>query len=344
MSEQTIGTSQEERFLGVRTTIEPPEDDNNAENAENLQIEVVDDRPQEDQRGTAATTAETPEDDGVANDDELQEVGQRVQKRIKKLKWEFHEQRRAKEAAERLSNEAVNYTQNLQTENQRLLRLVSDSQSALSQQSQSRADATMAIAEANFKVAHESGDSAQIAAAQKALTDAQLGRAAAPAVSQKIIDNWKRQVLAESRETAAQQQQYVPEPIQPDPKALEWQDRNAWFGTDPEMTSFAYGVHERLVSNEGIDPSSEEYYELIDSRMKEVFPTQLGINNERTNQSAVVVNTAQPRKAKSVVAPASRNTGARPRTVKLTETQVRLAKRLGLSNEQYAKQLMKEMA
>ena len=134
------------------------------------------------------------------------------------------------------------------------------------------------------------------------------------------------------------------EPIQADPKALEWQERNPWFGVDPEMTSFAYGVHERLVGSEGIDPTSEEYYQLIDSRMKEVFPTHFGSSNERTNNSAVVVETAQPRKAKPVVAPASRNTGARPRTVKLTETQVRLAKRLGLTNEQYAKQLMKEMA
>ena len=76
MSEETVGTSQEERFLGVRTTIEPPEDDNNAENTEELQIEVVDDRPQEDQRGTPATKAETSDDDGVADDDELKEVGQ----------------------------------------------------------------------------------------------------------------------------------------------------------------------------------------------------------------------------------------------------------------------------
>jgi len=341
MSEETQGTTQEERFLGVRTTIEPPEPAAEGNTAEDLQIEVVDDRPQEDQR---ATSQEKTDDDGIANDNELKEVGQRVQKRIKKLKWEYHEERRAKEAAERLSNEAVNYTQGLQTENQRLLKLVADSQNALSQQSQSRADAAMAIAEANFKTAHESGDSEQIAAAQKALTDAQLSRAAAPAVSQKIIDNWKKQVLAESQQVAAQQQQYQPEPIQPDPQALDWQEQNPWFGVDPEMTSFAYGVHERLVGSEGIDPTSEEYYQLIDSRMKEVFPTQFSSGNERTNDSAVVVETAQPRKAKPVVAPASRNTGARPRTVKLTETQVRLAKRLGLTNEQYAKQLMKEMA
>ena len=341
MAEENTATTQEDKFLGVRTTIEPPEKASETEKSEELQIQVVDDRPSEDQRDPVNEKAD---DDGMANDQELQEVGQRVQKRIKKLKWEFHEERRAKESAERLSSEAVNYTAGLQTENQRLLKLVQDSQNALTQQSQSRADANMVIAEENFKNAHESGDSARIASAQKALTNAQLGSAAAPAVSQKIIDNWKNQVMAESRQAAQQQQQYTPQPIQPDAQAMAWQEDNPWFGQDEEMTSFAYGVHERLVNREGIDPSSEQYYQLINSRMKEVFPTQFSGSSQRTQESAVIVDTAQPKRAKSVVAPASRNAGATPRTVKLTGTQVRLAKRLGLTNEQYAKQLMKEMA
>jgi len=341
MSEKTTGTSQEDKFFGVTSTVVVPEKTNNEETSEDLQIEVVDDRPEVDQR---TPLDEKADDDGMANDQELQEVGERVGKRIKKLKWEFHEERRAKESAERLSNEAVNYTSGLQTENQRLLRLVQDSQTALTQQSQGRADAAMIIAEENFKNAHESGDSAQIAETQKALTNAQLGQAYAPAVSQKIIENWKKQVLAESQQAASQQEQYVPEPIQPDAKAMVWQEDNPWFGQDEEMTSFAYGVHERLINREGIDPSSEQYYQLIDSRMKEVFPTEFSSNNKRTQESAVIVDTAQPKKAKSVVAPAGRNAGAAPRTVKLTATQVKLAKRLGITNEQYAKQVIMEMA
>mgnify|MGYP003114775678 FL=1 len=340
MSEQTVRTTDEERFLGVRTTIEPPENVESDADSDNLQIEVVDDRPVEDRRESASTKSD---DDGIANDEEIKEVGQRVQKRIKKLKWEFHEERRAKEAAERLSQEAVSYTQGLQTENQRLLKLVQDSQTALTQQSQHRADANIRIAEENFKKAHESGDAEQIAATQKALTDAQLGRAYAPAVSQKIIENWKQQAMAEDRQLASQQPQYSPEPIQPDAKAVVWQEDNPWFGQDEEMTSFAYGVHERLVNKEGIDPESDQYYDLIDKRMAEVFPAQFSSGNERTNESSVTVDTAPAKKAKSVVAPASRNTGSKPRTIRLTETQVRLAKRLGLTNEQYAKQLMKEM-
>ena len=338
MSDETGRMSEEDKFLGVKTTIEPPAGaDTSADDGE-VKIEVVDDRPEEDQR---ASGAETPEDDGTATDQELSQLGNRAQKRIKKLKWEYHEERRAKESSDRLANEAVNYTQNLQVENQRLLKLVQDSQTALTQQSRDKADASLVIAQENFKRAHESGDSDQITLAQQHLTNAQLAQAYAPAVSQKIIDNWKQQVMAENQQIAAQQQQYIPEPIQPDVKAMEWQERNQWFGVDKEMTSFAYGVHEKLVGDEGIDPESEQYYELIDSRMKEVFPTQFGSSSQRTN-STMVVDTAPPRR-KTVVASASRNSGAKPRTVRLTETQVRLAKRLGLSPQQYAAQLMKEM-
>ena len=337
MADETGRMSEEDKFLGVRTTIETPETKTSASTDE-IDIEVVDDRPEEDQRGVSTSKGD---DDGVASDEEIAQLGQRAQKRIKKLKWEYHEERRAKESSDRLANEAVNYTQNLQTENQRLLRLVQDSQTALTQQSKDKADASLVIAQENFKRAHESGNSSQIADAQQHLTNAQLSQAYAPAVSQKIIDNWKQQVLSENQQIAAQQQQYIPEPIQPDGKALEWQDRNSWFGVDKEMTSFAYGVHEKLVGDEGIDPESEEYYELIDNRMKEVFPTQFGSSNQRTNNT-MVVDAAPPRR-KTVVASASRNSGARPRTVRLTETQVRLAKRLGLTPQQYAAQLMKEM-
>ena len=339
MSDEIGRMSEEDKFLGVRTTIEPPKDAGTDADDDEVNIEVVDDRPEADQRASSVAIGD---DDGTASDEELAQLGNRAQKRIKKLKWEYHEERRAKEASDRLANEAVNYTQGLQVENQRLLKLVQDSQGALTEQSKSRASASLTIAQENFKRAHESGDSEQITIAQQHLTNAQLAQAYAPAVSQKIIDNWKQQVMAEDQQIASQQQQYIPEPIQPDGKAMEWQDRNPWFGTDKELTSFAYGVHEKLVVDEGIDPESEQYYELIDSRMKEVFPTQFGSDDQRTS-STMVVDTAPPRK-KSVVASASRSSGAKSRTVRLTETQVRLAKRLGLTPQQYAAQVMKEMA
>ena len=335
MADEIGRMSEEDRFLGVRTTIDTSKPDE-------VDIEVVDDRPEGDQRAPAA---ETLEEGGTASDEELSQLGNRAQKRIKKLKWEYHEERRAKEASNKLANEAVNYTQGLQTENQRLVQLVQDSQTALTDQAKHRASATLVVAEEAFKQAHESGDSDQVTKAQKDLTNAQLAQAYAPNVSQKIIDNWKSNVLAQDQQLENQAaQQYVPEaPPEPDAKAVSWQESNEWFGQDREMTSLAYGIHERLVGEEGIDPDSDEYYKLIDNRMKEVFPTHFSSDSTSSN-NVVVVDTASRRKANPVVAPASRNNGAPSHKVTLTQTQVKLAERLGITPQQYAAQIIKEMA
>ena len=348
MSDETGRMSGEERFLGVKTTIEPP-----AAEPEQVQeawdVEVVDDRPEEDKRFPdpldekieKARSKDSKESD---DEGELQDYGSKVQKRINKLKNQWHDERRAKEALERMNNEAVGYGQALQTENQRLLRLVQDSQSALTEQAKSRADIALAKAEENFKRAHEVGDAELLAQGQKDLTQAQLAQNWAPRISQNIVDNWKRDVQAQERQNqqqqqALQQQQgYVEPEYSPDEKALSWQESNEWFGTDAELTSFAYGVHSKLVNDEGVDPTTDEYYQLIDQRMREVFPAQFRENN---NQE-VIVETATRRRANPVVAPASRNSGASPRKVTLTRTQIRLAKRLGLTPQQYASQLMRE--
>ena len=336
MSEDTGRMSSEDKFLGVRTTITPPEPDSEGIGtavADEIEVEVVDDRPEEDQRFLS----------GDDNDPELQKYGKKVQKRIKRLKYDFHSERRAKESAEKLSNEAINYTQNLQVENQRLLKLIGDSQNALQQTSKYGADAALVVAQENFRNAHESGDSDQMVTAQKALTEAQLAQVSSSGVSQRVVDNWKQEILSEQRQAShAAPVANAPMP-EPDPEALDWQQENQWFGKDKEMTSFAYGVHERLIRDEGVDPNTPEYYELIDQRMKEVFPTHFS-GNDRGSSDSVIVETAPRRKASTVVAPAARNNGAVPRKVSLSQSQVSLAKRLGLTPQQYAQQLIKEMS
>ena len=333
MADEIGRMSEEDKFLGVRHTIEVPE-------SEEVNVEVVDDRPEDDQRPAGEATSS---DDDMATDEEISNYGSRAQKRIKKLKWEYHEERRAKESSDRPASEAGNYTQNLQVENQRLLKLVQDSQSALNQHSTYGAQAAVAIAEANFKHAHESGESDQIAQAQKALTNAQLAEASAPAVSNRVTEQWKQNVLAEQRQQAQQRPEASPEAPPADPAAVEWQQSNPWFGDDEEMTSLAYGVHEKLVKKEGIDPETQEYYELIDKRMREKFPEYFGVSG-RGSSGSMVVEPATRRKASPVVAPAMRNNGAVPRKVTLTSTQVALANRLGITPQQYAAQLIKEMA
>ena len=341
MSDEIVRTSEEEKFLGVRTKIEPPSETETVAEVGEIDVQVVDDRPEEDQRESAASGP--PSSDGE-HEEELSNVSNRVQNRIKKLKWQYHEERRAKEQSEKLASEAVHYTQGLQTENQRLLKLIQDSQTALVQQSKDRAQASLMVAQENFKKAHESGESDDIAAAQQALTQAQLAQAYAPSYGQQIIDNWRQKIAAEPRQQAPQAQQAAPPASapEPDPKALEWQEQNPWFGNDKEMTSLAYGVHEVLVGEQGVDPDTDQYYQLIDNRMRELFPGYFGGSDGRTNEGSLVVETASRRKANPVVAPAARNNGATPRKVTLTSTQVRLANRLGITPEMYAKQLMKE--
>jgi len=335
MSEDRERMSNEDKFLGVRTTITPPEPDSEGLEAvaEEIEVQVVDDRPEEDQRFLS----------GEGDDQELHKYSKKVQKRIKRLKYDFHNERRAKESAEKLSNEAINYTQNLQVENQRLLKLIKNSQSALEQQSRYGADAALVVAQENFRNAHESGDSDQVVTAQKALTEAQLAQVSSSGISRQVVENWKQEILSEQRQ-AREAAPVADVPVsEPDAEALEWQGENPWFGTDKEMTSFAYGVHERLISDEGVDPNTPEYYELIDQRMKEVFPTHFS-GDDTGSSDSVIVETAPRRKASTVVAPAARNNGAVPRKVTLTSTQVSLAKRLGLTPQQYAQQLIKEMS
>tara|TARA_R110000751_G_scaffold87979_1_gene174119 strand:- start:144 stop:1172 length:1029 start_codon:yes stop_codon:yes gene_type:complete len=342
MSDEIGSMSQEDRFLGVKTTVEPPSDESTSAQIAEIDVEIVDDRPEADRRPAAG--AASP-DDGMATDEEISSYGSRAQQRIKKLKWEFHEQRRAKDKSDRLAGEAVNYTQTLQVENQRLLRLVQDSQSALNQHSKYGAEAAVAIAEANFKQAHESGESDQIAKAQKALTSAQLAEVAAPAVSGRVTESWKQNVLSEQRQEARQQQPSREQVAEDSgsPAAKEWQQNNPWFGDDEEMTSHAYGLHEKLVKREGVDPETQEYYELIDNRMRQKWPEYFSPSSAGSSGS-VAVEPATRRKASPVVAPAMRNNGAAPRKVQLTSTQVALAERLGITLQQYAAQLMKERA
>jgi len=339
MSEETGRMSEEDKFLGVKTAMEPPQKNIEASQGDmfdEVEVEVVDDRPVEDRRDPDPTLKTT--DGDLATDQEIEAYGKRAFNRMKKLKLQFHEERRAKETAERLSGEAVSYTNNLQTENQRLLKLVQDTQKALNEHSKYGASTAVAMATENFKKAHESGDADEIAAAQQALTKAQLAEASAPTVSQRVIDNWKQQVLAEQREAQRTQPRVDLPPSEVlDPQQVEWQDNNPWFGSDKEMTSFAYGVHEKLVVDEGIDPKSQQYYELVDNRMREVFPSYFGSGNK-----TVVAEAASRPRANPVVAPAARSNGASPRKVVLTSTQVALAERLGITPQQYAQQLIKE--
>ena len=280
-------------------------------------IEVVDDTPPED-RGRKPS--EPPED---VTDEELEDYSEKVRKRIQHFSKGYHDERRAKEKAMRERQELERLAQQLVEENKKLKGTVTQNQSVLLDQARKQIAAELEMAKRAYKDAYESGNADALLEAQEKLTTAKLR-------SDKV-ENFKVTPLQEEENEVkpqVQEDQFVPEQIKPDEQAVKWAEANTWFGTDDEMTSFALGLHKKLVSN-GVDPKSKEYYASIDARMRQVFPDQFDEEPIQPVQSKA--------KQSNVVAPATRSTA--PKKVKLTQTQVAIAKRLGVPLDQYAKQV-----
>ena len=322
--------SQEEKFLGIKNTV--VSDDS----AEDFDVEIIDDRPEDDRK--TPRSEEQKQADQAEIEQEIDGIDERVKKRINKLKYEFHEERRAKEPAEKLREESVSFAKQQAEENRRLSALVQRGESALMQQVKAKAEAQLEQAKRNHMAAHESGDTEQITNATNDMLKAQS--------ELKVAEDHLAVEQARAQQAPQQpvgQQQPIPQqPPTIDPKAVAWLRNNSWFGSDDqkEMTALAYGIHETLVRKEGISPQSDKYYEEVDKRMRLRFPDYFGV--ETPEESNEVAETATPRNTQSVVAPSNRNNGSKPRKVQLTSTQVALAKRLGISPERYAKELIKE--
>jgi len=281
-------------------------------------IEVVDDTPVED-RGRKLM-AEPPKE---ITDDELSKYDESVQKRIKHFSKGYHEERRAKEMAQREKEEAVRVAQTIFEENQKLKSSVNQNQAALLEQAKKVVISETEEAKRKYKEAYESGDSDKLLEAQEALT--------ATKIKSDRVNNFKPTPLQLDKtpvQTTLQQAQ--PAPV--DDKLLAWQDENQWFGKNRRMTSYALGLHEDLLE-EGIPAGSDEYYRRINADVKDRFSEQFGAGESVD---------AKPQRTKSnIVAPATRSTA--PRKIVLTQTQVNLAKRLGVSLESYAREVAKEM-
>lgn len=290
------------------------------ETEEEIEVSVLDDRPEADQK--------RPKVDELDPDDEIGYRGAGADKRIRKLRYEYHEERRAKEASDRMREEAVTHAQRLASENNDLKGLLQRGEKVLLSEIKSRTEVDLNKAREDYKRAYEAGDTDAILKAQESLNHSQLETERAnhylPDLAEKT---WQQQ----EQETVVNNP-----PQQVDVKLQSWLKKNDWFGKDEEMTSFAYGVHEKLVRREGVDPRSDEYYARIDDRMRNVFPGKLETDSGDEEPSA------SPQ-ASTVVAPATRSSG-KPRKVQLTSTQVALAKRLGITPQQYAKQLLKEIS
>jgi len=283
---------------------------------EEVDIDVVDDTPEED-RGREP--APPPEE---VTDDELNTYSESVRKRIQRFTKGYHDERRAKEAALREREEALRLAQMVLEENKRLQGSLGQTHAVSLEQAKKLVESDLEKAKKKLKDAHDAFDTEAIAEAQIELNKAllrseRLSRARPP---------------LQNPETAVQQRQVPQQPVvnQPPPvdqKALKWKEKNPWFGQDEEKTSFALGLHAKLV-REGLDPQSDEYYARINQRLRQVFPDLADADEP-------------PRTKKTTVAPVSRSTA--PKKIVLTQSQVNVAKRLGVPLELYAKQVAEEM-
>jgi hypothetical protein len=304
--------------------VDEPKAEEKESEEEDFSFEVEDDTPEQD-RGRK--TAEPPEE---VTEEELASYDEKVQKRIKKFTRGYHDERRAKEAALRERQAAEEYAKQLFEENRKLQeRLASGSQEYISQAKQV-AESELAAAKRAYREAYDDGDTDAIVAAQEQIARATLK-------FDKVAELKPLQV--EEKELQIRQQ-----PQTVDRRAENWRSQNGWFGQNRRMTAFALGLHSELVEDRGIDPSSDRYYQEIDKTMRRTFPDYFGSDEDRDAPQNQASEPAQedepPRRASkpaTVVAPATRSTS--PNKVRLTASQIAIAKRIGVPLELYAKQV-----
>jgi hypothetical protein len=289
-----------------------------SEKEDEPEIEVVDDTPERDRNRTKM--AEPPKEFA---DDELNKYDESVQKRIKHFTKGYHEERRAKEAVQREKDEAIRFAQTMVEENKRLKGSVNQGQTALIEQAKKVVASELEKAKQQYKDAYEAGDSNALVNAQENLTSVKM--------KAERVNNFKPAPVQEDEtDVKTLHQKFKEPPI--DDKLAAWQEKNPWFGKNKRMSAYALGLHEDL-TEEGITTGSDEYYKRIDADMRERFSEQFGAEENVD---------AKPQRTKSnVVAPATRSTA--PRKIVLTQTQVNLAKRLGVPLELYARKVAEEM-
>jgi len=287
-----------------------------------ISIEIEDDTPPED-RGRDPMPKPLVEE---LEKDDLDKYDAEVKTRLKQMRKVWHDERREKEAAQREQQEAISLARRLLEENQRIRGVLSSGEKVFADTVQNAASLELEMAKKAYREAYESGDTDRVLEATQALQDANY--------KLKQAANFRPSLHQERNDVQIPQTSQIPSVPKPDSKALAWQERNPWFGQDDEMTAAAYGLHEKLKKS-GVVIGSDEYYSALDKTMRKRFPESF---EEEEEIEQPVRKQAQP-KAATVVAPATRSTASNK--VRLRQSQVQLAKKLGLTPEQYALAQMK---
>lgn len=296
-----------------------------------LEIEIEDDTPPEDQ-GRKPADPEVVKKLEVEVDD-LDKYSKDAKDKIIKMKRVWNDERRRAEAAERERQAAIDAAQRLMEENRRIKEVLSKGEEEYKAAVTTTSEVKLEMAKKAYREAYDAGDADKIIEAQEALTNAQLQLESAK--------NFKMPPLQEEKFDVQTSQQYqnAPQPTT-DEKLEEWQSRNSWFGRDEEMTAAALGLHEKL-KRQGMQIGSDKYYATLDETMRRRFPENFDDIEPPEMEVEVVTPKADAPKAKpaTVVAPVSRSTA--PKKIRLKQSQVAIAKKLGLTPEQYVRELMK---
>ena len=302
---------------------EVPEVKAETEEKPGIEIEIVDDRPEEDQKNAQplpeAIVKEIDEDD-------LEKYNQEAKQRLLQMKKLINDERRAKEQALREQQEAIRVAQSLVEETKKLKTRLTEGEKVYVSNAKEGAEKQLELARREFKEAYDSGDSEKTLAAQEKLTQAQF--------KLQQIETYQPQYdekALQTDENAVKIPEQSQQPQRLDSKTQAWLDKNSWYGVDDDMSFLAMGIHRKLERN-GVQTGSDEYWNAIDTEMRKRFPEKFSGDNTPETKDSV-------KKPSTVVAPATRSTS--PKKIRLTQTQLALAKKFKLSPEQYALELTK---
>ena len=289
------------------------------EEDEGTEVELPESETEETQPEAKAEKEEVTKS---GQEDEIEDYSEGVKKRINKLTYKVRESERREQAA-------IEYAQSVQDELNKTKNKLSKTDKNLYDEYSTRVSSELNSAQERYKKAYESGDTDALLESQKdlaklAVEEESLKRVKPEAETETEVIQGEQQVAPKWTQPAQQQQQAP----QPDPKAKAWAEKNEWFGDDLAMTTAAFAFHRQLTEGEGYDPTSDEYYKEVDKRLAESFPHKLG-----NTQKEVRETVAGSSKGVGTTRARSR------RTIKLTPSQVAIAKRLGVPLEEYAKHI-----
>lgn len=296
-----------------------------------VEIEIEDDTPPEDRN---RKPMKEPVEE--VTDDELNNYDEKVQARIKKFTRGYHDERRAKEAALREREAAESLAKQLWEQNKALQEQLSVGTKAYMEQSKSTAQLEYESAKRLYKEAYDSGDSDALVEAQTKLNRA--------AINLDKAESFKPSLQNDNNEVQTPQSSINKSNVTP--RDQRWMDNNTWFGTDSEMTASALGLHQKLAQEYGSQyVGTDEYYQKIDATMRKRFPEYFDTGSyeddepSKTSEPAYEETPRRATKPAAVVAPATRSTP--PNRIRLKASQAAIARRLGVSYEEYARQVAK---